>query len=137
MRLGWGGQGVFGLAFVVEVVVGYNSIMHKTQPQKLTFLTFHSFLVDPIPKPQPPPLTQTLIVLARFNTMIKEFSTTMHIWFIVLIFSEYIHVKIIIIYPKKYIFGQKKKRLRKIKHIFKIKRVLIKEMSLLLLFQVF
>jgi hypothetical protein len=63
MRLGWGGQGVFGLVFVVEVVVGYNSIMHKTQPQKLIFLAFHSFLVDPIPKPQPLPLTQTLIVL--------------------------------------------------------------------------
>jgi hypothetical protein len=24
--------GVFGLAFVVEVVVGYNPFMHKTQP---------------------------------------------------------------------------------------------------------
>jgi hypothetical protein len=43
---------VFGLAFVVEVVVGYNPIMHKTQPQKLIFLAFCSFLVGPIPKPQ-------------------------------------------------------------------------------------
>jgi hypothetical protein len=49
---------VFGLAFVVEVVVGYNPIMYKTQPQKLIFLAFHSFLVGPILKPQPPPLTQ-------------------------------------------------------------------------------
>jgi hypothetical protein len=45
--------------FVVEVVVGYNSIIHKTQPQKLIFLTFCSFLVDPTPKPHPPPLKQT------------------------------------------------------------------------------
>jgi len=50
---------VFDLAFVVGVGVGYNPIMHKTQPQKLIFLAFHSFLVGPTPKPQPPPLTQT------------------------------------------------------------------------------
>jgi len=56
---------VFGLAFVVEVVVGYNPIMHKTQPQKLIFLAFYSFLVDLTPKPQPPPLTQTPSKLAR------------------------------------------------------------------------
>jgi hypothetical protein len=31
---------VFVLAFVVEVVVGYNPFMHKTQPQKLIFLAF-------------------------------------------------------------------------------------------------
>jgi len=52
-------KGVFGLAFVAEIVVGYNLIMHKTQSQKLIFLAFHSFLVDSTPKPQPPPLTQT------------------------------------------------------------------------------
>jgi hypothetical protein len=34
---------VFILAFVVEVVVRYNLIMHKTQPQKLVFLAFSSF----------------------------------------------------------------------------------------------
>jgi hypothetical protein len=34
---------LFGLAFVVEVVVGYNSFMHKTQPQKLIFLVFCGF----------------------------------------------------------------------------------------------
>jgi hypothetical protein len=50
---------VFGLAFVVEVVVAYNPIMHKTQPQKLIFFAFHSFLVNPTSEPQPPPLTQT------------------------------------------------------------------------------
>jgi hypothetical protein len=53
---------MFGLAFVVKVVVKvvvrYNPIIHKTQPQKLIFLVFYSFLVDPILKPQPPPLTQ-------------------------------------------------------------------------------
>jgi len=51
---------VFGLAFVVEVVVGYNPIMHKTQLQKLIFLAFCSFLMGPIFKPQPPLLKQTL-----------------------------------------------------------------------------
>jgi len=50
---------MFGLTFAVEVVVGYNPIMHKTQPQKLIFLAFHNFLVGPTPKPQPPRLTQT------------------------------------------------------------------------------
>jgi hypothetical protein len=50
---------VFGLAFVVEVVVGYNPIMHKTQLQKLIFLAFCSFLMGPILKPQPSPLKQT------------------------------------------------------------------------------
>jgi len=45
--------------FVVEVVVGYNSIMHKTQPQKLIFLVFYSFLVDSTPKPHLPSLKQT------------------------------------------------------------------------------
>ena len=50
---------VFGLAFVVEVVVGYNPIIHKTQPQKLIFLTFCSFLVGSTRKPHPPPLKQT------------------------------------------------------------------------------
>jgi len=50
---------VFGLVFVVEVVVGYNLIMHKTQPQKLIFLAFCSFLMGSTPKPQPPPLKQT------------------------------------------------------------------------------
>jgi hypothetical protein len=50
---------VFVLAFVVEIVVGYNPIMHKTQPQKLIFLVFYSFLVGSTPKPQPPTLTQT------------------------------------------------------------------------------
>jgi len=50
---------VFGLAFVVEVMVGYNLIMHKTQLQKLIFFAFYNFLMGPTPKPQPPPLTQT------------------------------------------------------------------------------
>jgi hypothetical protein len=49
----------FGLAFVVELVVWYNSIMYKTQSQKLIFLAFCSFLVGFTPKPQPPPLKQT------------------------------------------------------------------------------
>jgi hypothetical protein len=40
---------LFGLAFVVEVVVGFNSFMHKTQPQKLNFLFFVVFLVGPTP----------------------------------------------------------------------------------------
>jgi len=67
---------IFGLAFVVR----YNSIMHKTQPQKLIFLAFHSFLVGPTPKPQPPPLTQTptqtpsiLLVAARQYLDMKLF----------------------------------------------------------------
>jgi hypothetical protein len=34
---------VFVLAFVVEFEVGYNSFMHKTQPQKLLFIAFFSF----------------------------------------------------------------------------------------------
>jgi len=42
---------VFDLVFVVEVVVGYNLIMHKIQLQKLIFLS--------TPIPQPPSLTQT------------------------------------------------------------------------------
>ena len=29
--------------FVVRVEVGYNPIMHKTQPQKLVFFAFSSF----------------------------------------------------------------------------------------------
>lgn len=41
---------VFVLAFVVEVVVGYNPIMHKTQPQKLFFLVFYSFFSGSTPK---------------------------------------------------------------------------------------
>jgi hypothetical protein len=36
-------EGVFVLAFVVEFEVGYNSLMHKTQPQKLFFIAFFSF----------------------------------------------------------------------------------------------
>jgi hypothetical protein len=42
-------KGVFVLAFVVEVVVGYNPFMHKTQPQKLIFLFFVAFLVGSTP----------------------------------------------------------------------------------------
>jgi len=42
-------KGVFVLAFVVEVVVGYNPFMHKTQPQKLIFLFFVVFLVGSTP----------------------------------------------------------------------------------------
>jgi hypothetical protein len=34
---------LFVLAFVVEFEVGYNSFMHKTQPQKLLFIAFFSF----------------------------------------------------------------------------------------------
>ena len=36
-------ESVFVLAFVVEFEVGYNSFMHKTQPQKLLFIAFFSF----------------------------------------------------------------------------------------------
>jgi len=39
-----GSIGVYGLAFMVEVVVRYNPIMHKTQPQKLKFLVFCSLI---------------------------------------------------------------------------------------------
>ena len=50
---------LFGLAFVVEVVVGYNSFMHKTQPQKLIFLVFCGFFSGSHIQPQLPPQIQT------------------------------------------------------------------------------
>jgi hypothetical protein len=50
---------VFVLAFVVEVVVGYNPFMHKTQPQKLIFLAFCGFFSGSHTQPQPPPQIQT------------------------------------------------------------------------------
>jgi hypothetical protein len=50
---------VFGLAFVVEVVVRYNPFMHKTQPQKLIFLAFCGFFSGSHTQPQPPPQIQT------------------------------------------------------------------------------
>ena len=40
---------MFVLAFMVEVVVGYNSFMHKTQPQKLIFLVFYGFFSGSTP----------------------------------------------------------------------------------------
>jgi hypothetical protein len=45
------------------VMVEYNLIMYKTQPQKLILLVFISFLVNltPKPQPQPPPLKQTFM----------------------------------------------------------------------------
>ena len=51
---------MFVLAFVVEVVVGYNPIMHKTQPQKLFFLAFYSFFSGSYTQTQPQPLKQKL-----------------------------------------------------------------------------
>jgi hypothetical protein len=59
---------VFILAFVVEVVVRYNLIMHKTQPQKLIFLVFLVFLLDFTPKTQPPLLKQ-IEKLKNFSTV--------------------------------------------------------------------
>jgi hypothetical protein len=56
---------VFGLAFVVEVVVGYNLFMHKTQPQKLIFLVFCGFFSGFHTQPQPPPQIQ-ILGAARF-----------------------------------------------------------------------
>jgi hypothetical protein len=50
---------VFGLAFVVEVVVGYNLFMYKTQPQKLIFLVFYGFFSGFHTQPQPPSQIQT------------------------------------------------------------------------------
>jgi hypothetical protein len=41
--------GVFVLIFVVEVMVGYNLFMHKTQLQKLIFLVFCDFFSGPTP----------------------------------------------------------------------------------------
>jgi len=52
-------EGVFVLAFVVEFEVGYNSFMHKTQPQKLLFIAFFSFFMSPTNKTPPPPQKQT------------------------------------------------------------------------------
>jgi hypothetical protein len=43
---------LFGLAFVVEVVVEYNSFMHKIQPQKLIFLVFCGFFSGSHTQPQ-------------------------------------------------------------------------------------
>jgi len=54
---------VFGLVFVVNVVVGYNPIIHKIQLQKLIFFIFCSFLVGLISKPQPPPVKQTPLLI--------------------------------------------------------------------------
>jgi hypothetical protein len=50
---------VFVLAFVVEVVLGYNPFMHKTQLQKLIFLVFYDFFSGFHTQPQPPPQIQT------------------------------------------------------------------------------
>jgi len=47
---------MFVLAFVVEFEIGYNSFMHKTQPQKLLFI---AFLVGSTHKTPLPPQKQT------------------------------------------------------------------------------
>jgi hypothetical protein len=52
-------KSVFVLVFVVEVVVGYNPFMHKTQPQKLIFLGFCGFFSGFDTQPQPPSQIQT------------------------------------------------------------------------------
>jgi hypothetical protein len=44
---------VFVLAFVVEFGIEYNPFIHKTQQQKLHFITFLSFLVVPHTKLHP------------------------------------------------------------------------------------
>jgi hypothetical protein len=44
-------RGAFVLAFMVEIMVRYNSFMHKTQPRKLIFLFFMVFLISPTPTP--------------------------------------------------------------------------------------
>jgi hypothetical protein len=56
---------LFVLVFVVEVVVGYNQFMHKTQPQKLIFLVFCSFFSGSHTQPQPPPQIQTHLTQKR------------------------------------------------------------------------
>jgi hypothetical protein len=50
-----------------SVVVEYNLIIHKNQPQKLIFFIFYNFLINITFKPQPLPLKQTpsLYVLAN------------------------------------------------------------------------
>jgi len=50
---------VFVLVFVVEVVVGYNLFMHKTQPQKLIFFFFYDFFSEFHTQLQPPSQIQT------------------------------------------------------------------------------
>jgi hypothetical protein len=52
-------KSVFVLVFVVEVVVGYNPFMYKTQLQKLIFFIFCSFFSGSHTQPQPPPQIQT------------------------------------------------------------------------------
>jgi len=54
-------RGAFVLAFMVEIMVRYNSFMHKTQPQKLIFLVFYGFFnkSHTHTQPRPPPQIQT------------------------------------------------------------------------------
>ena len=58
--------------FVVRVEVGYNPIMHKTEPQKLVFL---AFLVGSMHKTQPQPQKQThlhlVIAFLRIDHLFK------------------------------------------------------------------
>jgi hypothetical protein len=60
---------MFVLAFVVEFEIGYNSFMHKTQPQKLLFI---AFLVGPTHKTPPPPQKQTPSNIKRTRVMTNQ-----------------------------------------------------------------
>jgi len=78
---------VFDLAFVVEVVVGYNPFMHKTQSQKLIFLVFCGFFSRFYTQPQPQIQTHT-ILWSTSNTNTHYIVIDNPVWFFFFIYIK-------------------------------------------------